>query len=150
MDWSHLDGNANTFTCHRESDLRQVVAYVYDTFRNEKVIALHGDLGAGKTALVRAWLQYAGSKDTVTSPTYAIINEYAVDDQQVVYHMDLYRLEDIAEAWEIGIEEYLHSGSLCLIEWPDIILPLFTMSHVIIYIAELPDESRRVMVSKSD
>lgn len=90
-----------------------------------KVLLFKGDLGAGKTTLVRELCRLLGVKDEVQSPTYAIVNEYSDGKGKPVYHMDLYRLKSEAEAYDIGIEQYLSSGYFCMVEWPDAFSELF-------------------------
>jgi tRNA threonylcarbamoyladenosine biosynthesis protein TsaE len=89
------------------------------------VLLLKGDLGAGKTTLVREICRLLGVGDEVQSPTYAIVNEYSDRKGNPVYHMDLYRLKSEAEAYDVGIEQYLSSGYFCMVEWPDTFSALF-------------------------
>ncbi len=96
---------------------------IVDVWSDKHILLLRGDLGAGKTTLVKQLMAHLGSTDEVSSPTFSIINEY-VTSRGAVYHMDLYRLKDEAEAIDIGIEEYLDSGELCVIEWPELIVDL--------------------------
>lgn len=85
-----------------------------------KIILVYGDMGAGKTTLIKSIVKNLGSKDDVSSPTFSIVNEYeAIND--LIYHFDLYRLNDIEEAYNFGIEEYLYSNHWVIIEWPEII-----------------------------
>ncbi len=83
------------------------------------LLLLRGDLGAGKTTFTQVLLKNLGSKDEVSSPTYSIVNEYDTP-KGTVYHFDLYRLRNIEEAYDLGIEEYLENSYLCIIEWPEI------------------------------
>ncbi len=85
---------------------------------NNKVIAFHGEMGAGKTTFISAVAKGMGSSEKVSSPTFSIINEYALKDG-ILYHMDLYRVKDEQEAIDAGVEECICSGHLCLIEWPE-------------------------------
>ena len=84
-----------------------------------KVFALQGDMGAGKTTFVHAVCAAMGVKDTISSPTFSIINEYVSAAGQVIYHIDLYRLKDEREALQAGVEDCLYSGNCCFVEWPD-------------------------------
>lgn len=85
-----------------------------------KIILVYGDMGSGKTTLIKSIVKNLGSKDDVSSPTFSIVNEYeAIND--LIYHFDLYRLNDIEEAYNFGIEEYLYSNHWVIIEWPEII-----------------------------
>jgi tRNA threonylcarbamoyladenosine biosynthesis protein TsaE len=94
------------------------------------VVLLSGDLGAGKTTLVKALCDSYGVNEPVTSPTFSLINEYESPVIGVICHMDLYRIEKTGDLVQIGLEEYLDSGRLCLIEWPEIAEPYYTMPHV--------------------
>lgn len=96
------------------------------------VFAFYGEMGAGKTTFISELCRALGVEDDPTgSPTFAIINEYRSDTTaELIYHFDLYRLESLSEAMDIGVEDYLDSGAVCLIEWPDVIediLPLDTV-----------------------
>jgi len=96
-----------------------------------KVLLLYGDMGAGKTTLIKSLVKALGGQDDVSSPTFSIVNEYNVLDG-LVYHFDLYRLKDIEEAYNFGIEEYLYSNQWIIMEWPQLIESL------------LPEESNRI------
>jgi tRNA threonylcarbamoyladenosine biosynthesis protein TsaE len=111
------------------------------------VITYIGDLGTGKTTLIKKLCKKLGVADNVTSPTYSIINEY-VSDFGPLYHIDLYRLEDIEEAMDIGIEDYLYSGHLCMIEWPQLIEDLLPDNYIRIEIENLGKFTRRLRMIK--
>lgn len=88
--------------------------------REKRIIALHGQMGAGKTTFVHAICDVLGVQDAVSSPTFSIINEYTTKENNAVFHIDLYRLKNEAEAIAAGVEDCLYSGNLCFIEWPEI------------------------------
>ena len=103
---------------------------------NNRLVAFYAPMGAGKTTFITAVCKALGVKeDAVSSPTFAIVNEYRTGDGEPLYHFDFYRIEHPSEALDIGLYEYLDSGSLCLMEWPENIEPL------------LPDETLRVSIS---
>ena len=112
-----------TFTGITIEDYIPVCSEIKDRLRQTRIVALKGDLGSGKTTFVRALLESLESKSVVSSPTFSLINEYE-SNQGIIYHMDMYRLKTEEEALEIGIPEYLDSGNICLIEWPELIIPL--------------------------
>ena len=95
----------------------------------QNVVLISGEMGVGKTTLIKELLSLYGVKDNVTSPTFSIINEYLIDNDEVIYHMDLYRIKDIAELENIGFFEYLKSRRTCLIEWGEMIEELIDSEY---------------------
>ncbi len=123
---------------------KQFVALMGD----ETVYAFHGEMGAGKTTFIRELCRALGvEEDFTNSPSFSIINEYRSDTTaELIYHFDLYRLENIDEALEIGVEDYFDSGALCLLEWPERIEPLLPDDTVVVDIKVNPDQSRTLTV----
>ena len=113
---------------------------------NHRVFAFYGSMGAGKTTFIKAICEQLGVTDAVASPTFAIVNEYISGDGNPIYHFDLYRLKRIEEAFDIGLEDYLNSGSLCFIEWPQLIEPLLPSDTVSVSITEQDDGTRSVLI----
>ncbi len=136
---------SETFSITSLEDLDALAKQLILRFEH-RVILLKGDLGAGKTALVKALVRHLGSVDDVSSPTFSLINEYALDDG-VVYHIDLYRLDDPAEVFDIGIEEYLYSGYFCFIEWPQVIEKFIDPPYYIIEIEVLENKDRKIILT---
>lgn len=99
-------------------EIEQVAAQVWEQIQNNPVVAFHGNMGAGKTTFIQQLCKQAGVKDTMSSPTFSIINEYR-SPAGSIYHMDLYRLNSEVEAQRAGVEEYLFSGARCFVEWPE-------------------------------
>ena len=109
------------------------------------IVLFIGDLGAGKTSLIKRLLQKKGIVDVASSPSFSIINEYRTQDDQAIYHFDLYRIESVEEAFSLGIEEYLYSGQLCLIEWPQIIMDYVDPPYHVLKIEVLQNNDRRIL-----
>lgn len=110
------------------------------------VLAFYGQMGAGKTTLIKEICRQLGVVDTVQSPTFAIVNQYVTRKGRIIFHFDFYRVETLKEALDVGAEEILYSGDLCLLEWPEIvepILPPFTMK---IKIQEIDTTTRKLTV----
>ncbi len=119
---------------------------------DETVYAFRGEMGAGKTTFISALARELGVEDdTANSPSFAIVNEYRSDTTaELIYHFDLYRLESVEEALEIGIEDYFDSGALCLLEWPERIEPLLPEDTVEVEVRVNPDETRTLIVRKPE
>lgn len=111
---------------------------------DHRVIAFHGEMGAGKTTFIKALCAEFGVTDNVASPTFAIINEYLAGDGSTIYHFDLYRMETIADLQNIGVEDYFYSGNFCLVEWPELAKPLFPNNVLNVTITVLPDKTRKI------
>lgn len=116
---------------------------------DETVYAFYGEMGAGKTTFINALCRCLGVEDDVAnSPSFAIINEYRSDETaELIYHFDLYRLEDIDEALEIGVEDYFDSGALCLLEWPERIEDILPDDTVKVQIRVNDDHSRDIVIN---
>jgi tRNA threonylcarbamoyladenosine biosynthesis protein TsaE len=109
-----------------------------------RVFAFYGKMGAGKTTFVKAICEELGVEDVITSPTFAIINEYGLPDGDSLYHFDFYRIKKLEEVYDMGYEDYFYSGSLCFIEWPELIEDVLPDDAVRVTITEQPDGSRTV------
>ncbi len=114
---------------------------------SHKVIALHGEMGAGKTTFIHALCQAMGVKDVVTSPTFSIINQYKTTKGQTVYHMDLYRIKNENEAMNAGVEDCLYSGDICLVEWPEKAPGIFPDDTLHIYISSVDNNTRKLKIN---
>jgi tRNA threonylcarbamoyladenosine biosynthesis protein TsaE len=116
---------------------------------DRRIIALTGDLGAGKTTFTQQFARLLGVKTAITSPTFSLVNEYEYQDADgqihTLYHMDLYRINSAEEALDFGFEEYLDSGEYCLIEWPQIVENLLPDEVLRIHLEIMEDSSRKVL-----
>lgn len=119
---------------------------------DETVYAFSGEMGAGKTTFISAVAQALGvDADEANSPSFAIVNEYRSDTTaELIYHFDLYRLENLEEVFDMGFEDYLDSGALCFIEWPGIVADILPDDTVSVDIKALDDGSRLITVTKND
>ena len=134
---------------HLES-LSQYSHKLLETFPNTRVFAFTGEVGAGKTTFIQSLCKQLGVTSAVTSPTFALVNEYPYTDAtsglpKSVYHLDLYRLRSIEEALEIGVEDYLYSQKYCFVEWPELIEPLLPEDTVRIHFEILSDSQRKML-----
>ena len=112
----------------------------------KNIIALHGEMGAGKTTFVHAVCNMLGVKNSVSSPTFSIINEYKSAEGKTIYHIDLYRLKNEQEAINAGVEDCLNSGNICMVEWPEIAPALFPDDTVHCYISITGDSERKLVI----
>ena len=125
---------------HLESAAQQFV----DAIGTRTVFAFYGKMGAGKTTFIRAVCEALGVQDVINSPTFAIVNEYLSGNGDPIYHFDFYRIKKEQEALDIGYEDYVYSGNLCFMEWPELIEGLLPDDAVRITIEEQADGSRSV------
>lgn len=125
-------------------ELDKAAEAVIESLNGRTVVALDAPMGAGKTTLVSHIAALLGAEDDVTSPTFAIVNQY--EGQRTIYHFDMYRIERIEEALDFGSEEYLSSGELCLVEWPEKIEALLPDDTMVVKIEILSDTARRFVI----
>ena len=125
-------------------ELDNVARVVIDSLGNRTVVAFDAPMGAGKTTLISRIAALLGAEDDVTSPTFAIVNQYEGD--RTIYHFDMYRIDRVEEALDFGSEEYLASGDLCLVEWPEKIEPLLPDNTMVVKIEILGDTERRFVI----
>lgn len=110
----------------------------------KKVILFNGNMGVGKTTLIKSLAKKLGVNDATSSPTFSLVNEYQIANNQYIYHFDVYRLKNETEALDMGIDEYLYSGNWCFIEWAENIPNLIPHEHSTITIEQLPDGKRHL------
>ena len=125
------------------SELPKVAREVVESLQGRSVVLLCGGMGAGKNTLVSRIAAYLGSEDGVTSPTFALVNQYIDRDSNPIYHFDFYRIDRLDEVFDLGYEEYFYSGDLCLVEWPEKIEALIPDDAMIVRI-EVGDDEHRI------
>lgn len=103
-----------------------------------RVYAFYGKMGAGKTTFIKALCEELGVEDVITSPTFALVNEYTSGEGDPIYHFDFYRIKQLEEVYDMGYEDYFYSGNLCLLEWPELIEPI------------LPDDAVKVTITPQE
>jgi tRNA threonylcarbamoyladenosine biosynthesis protein TsaE len=142
------------FTIHVNNleELASAAHKFVEAMGDETVYAFYGEMGAGKTTFINALCRALGVEDDVTnSPSFSIINEYRSDTTaELIYHFDLYRLENLDEAVDIGVDDYFDSGALCLLEWPERIEPMLPDDTVNVTIKVNDDNSRDIIVSAAE
>jgi tRNA threonylcarbamoyladenosine biosynthesis protein TsaE len=111
-------------------------------FPEERIFAFYGAMGSGKTTFIKALCRELGSQDNITSPTFALINEYSTDEGAVIYHFDFYRIKKLEEAFDLGYEDYIYSGNYCFIEWPEMIQSLLPEGIIEVKIRETENGNR--------
>ena len=124
--------------------IREAAREFIEHIGERRVFAFYGKMGAGKTTFVKAICEELGVDDVITSPTFAIINEYETPSNSPIYHFDFYRIKKLEEVYDMGYEDYFYSGALCFIEWPELIEDILPDDAVRVSIAEQEDGSRVV------
>lgn len=128
------------------SDLDVVANKFIESMEDRKIFAFYGEMGAGKTTFIKAICSALGVSETITSPTFSIVNEYEKSDGEPIYHFDFYRIKTIEEAYDFGYEDYFYSGHLCFIEWPELVEPLLPESVVKVKIVLADNEKRSIVI----
>jgi tRNA threonylcarbamoyladenosine biosynthesis protein TsaE len=131
------------------NDLRRVAEEIVNAAGGVSVWLFHGEMGAGKTTLIKMIGKVLGVNDSITSPTFSIVNEYLMDIQKKIFHFDFYRIKNEGEAYDIGVEEYFYSGHYCFVEWPEKIPGLIPERRADITITIEDNTHRTIVVSVS-
>ena len=128
------------------SEINIVANKFIENMSNRNVYAFYGEMGSGKTTFIKAICKALGVVETVTSPTFSIVNEYNKNDGQPIYHFDFYRIKNIEEAYDFGYEDYFYSGHLCFIEWPELVERLLPETVVNVQIVIEENEQRVILI----
>ena len=137
-----MSTTSNSFTFTLDA-INQAASFVLNHLQGQKIVVLNGDMGAGKTTLTKAICQQLGSTDHVTSPTFALVNEYLHPTARI-FHFDFYRIKTPTEALDMGCEEYFYSGAYCFIEWAQRVANYLPMHYTEINIDILPNGQRKI------
>lgn len=121
---------------HTLADINTVAKEFLNSTKDFTVFAFYGNMGVGKTTFIKALCSQLQVKDSVASPTFAIINEYHTSSQSKIFHFDLYRLKNLEELLQIGAEDYFYSGNICLIEWPEVAESILPLNYLAVSIIE--------------
>ncbi len=131
---------------HHKKELNQAAEKLLKRYGEQRVFAFYGKMGAGKTTFIQSICKALGTSDNVTSPTFALINEYRTREMKSIFHFDFYRIKKLEEAFDLGYEDYLYSGNYCLIEWPEMIESLLPDRIVQVKI-EVREDGTRVITA---
>lgn len=126
-----------------QTQLATVAEAILKEYPQERVFGFYGEMGAGKTTLIKEMCHYLGVQDVTSSPTFAIVNEYWTEDNRPLYHFDFYRIDEPEDATRIGFEEYLYSGSYCFIEWMEKVEEILQGDYIRIDIQRVDDATRK-------
>ena len=121
-----------------------------EAMAGNRIFAFYGNMGTGKTTLIKSICEEMGVQDTINSPTFAIVNEYENAESRTIYHFDFYRIKSLAEVYNMGYEEYLYSDAICFIEWPELIEELLPEEAVKVEITEQSDGTRLVNIKREN
>lgn len=124
--------------------LHHVAQDIAAAIKDNKVVLFYGEMGAGKTTLIKEICTQLGVADNMSSPTFGLVNEYHTKESDTIYHFDLYRIKKIEECLDMGMEEYLYSGNYCFIEWPEIAIPLLPDNYCSVHIKTEKDNTRSI------
>ena len=128
------------------SELPNAAKQILEEIKERKIIAFYGNMGAGKTTLITELCRALNVVDTISSPTFSLVNEYHTQNDEIIFHFDFYRIEKQEEVYDFGYEEYFYSENLCLIEWPELIENLLPKDYITIKIEIIDNDSRLITV----
>ncbi len=133
-----------SFVSKSPADLPAAARAILSAYPEERVFAFYGEMGAGKTTLIKAFCQELGSVDVVSSPTFSLVNEYEDEKGNPVFHFDFYRIKALEELFDMGFEEYVYSGNYCFLEWPERMSELLPESYVYVSV-DVSEKNERII-----
>jgi tRNA threonylcarbamoyladenosine biosynthesis protein TsaE len=139
-----------TYSVNSIDSLKDIVIDLLELLNDHQIVALEGQMGAGKTTVVQQVLKAMGIEELDGSPTYSLINQYESPFYGTVYHLDLYRLNSLEEIFDIGIEELLYQKCICLIEWPEKMIELLPDNTIWVYLRIEEDFSRTITIKNDN
>ena len=137
-----------TFECSAIDELKEAAEILTSYFKEKHVVAFYGEMGVGKTTFISALLTAMGVHELEGSPTYSIVNVYESAMYGKIYHFDMFRINNDAEAFDAGIEEMLYSGGVCLVEWPEKVVNLLPNNTIWVYIRKKDTDSRTITIEQ--
>ena len=132
---------------YRLENIEMAARTFLSAISDHKVVAFHGEMGTGKTTFIHAVCKVFDVEDSISSPTFSIINEYVSKNADIIYHMDLCRLKNEEEAIQAGVEEALLSGNLCLVEWPEKTPGIFPPNTLHCYLTSIDHNARKLQIN---
>ena len=146
----HPEVTGRAFEKVTVADLEKVGSELMQTAGRLSVFVFHGDMGSGKTTFIKAICKFLGVEETMSSPTFSIVNEYQTTENKTLYHFDFYRIKNETEAYDIGVEEYFDSGHYCFVEWPEKIPTLLPLRYAEVFIKISNNTQRTIAFSIHD
>ena len=140
----------HTFIIHSLEEYPAAAKWFTGLLQKGNIFAFYGKMGTGKTTFIKSLCEELGVKDTINSPTFAIVNEYEDRDANTIFHFDFYRIKSLTEVYNMGYEEYFYSNACCFIEWPELIEELLPEEHIRVDITEGDDGARTIKVTIND
>lgn len=134
--------NKKTIKVSHIDELPEAARQIIADLKDERIFAISGKMGAGKTTLIKALCEELGVLEVVSSPTFALVNEYSGISDESVFHFDFYRIKKLEEVFDIGYEEYLYSGNYCFMEWPELVVDILPEQFVDLKIEVNGDDKR--------
>ncbi len=119
-----------SITINNLSELPAIAGQLLQAYKDDRIFAFYAPMGAGKTTFIKALCEQLGVYDTISSPTFSIVNEYLAANGEKIFHFDFYRIKSVNEAYDMGYEDYFYSGAYCFIEWPEKITELLPPDYI--------------------